>query len=327
MFLGQIEITQPAILAPLAGISDSPFRSICREFGAGLVFTEMVSADGLVRGNQHTWRYLYFEPAERPIGIQLFGNNPESMARAAEIVSQLQPDFIDINMGCPVPKVIKHGAGAALLKDLPLIEKIVRTMRAHTTIPILAKIRSGWEADDLVAVDLAQMLAASGVAGITVHPRTRSMNFTGHADWNLIRLVKQAVQIPVIGNGDVTSAAAAQRMFEETGCDLVMIGRGAFGNPWLFREIALYLKEGRLIPPPTHAERIAMCLRQFRIARRMFPERYLLTDLRKHLIWYTHGLPQGSHIRQQLFKIKDVPAIETTLLELEMSFLKLAAAT
>jgi nifR3 family TIM-barrel protein len=200
-------------------------------------------------------------------------------------------------------------------------------MRAHTSIPILAKIRSGWGSDDLVAVELSQMLAANGVVGITVHPRTRSMNFTGHADWNMIRLVKQAVKIPVIGNGDVTTAVAAQRMFEETGCDLVMVGRGAFGNPWLFREIALYLKEGRQIPPPTHAERMAMCLRQFRIAKHMFPERYLLTDMRKHLIWYTRGLPQGSRIRQQLFKIKDVPAIEATLLELEISFRDVSTAT
>jgi len=315
MKIKHVSIENQVALAPLAGISDLPFRLICKKFGAGLVFTEMVSADGIVRNNQPTISYLDYEPDEHPIGAQLFGNSPELMARATDIVSRLKFDFIDINLGCPVPKVTRRGAGSALLKDLLKIEKIVRAMVSRTDIPILAKIRKGWGPDDNVAVELAQLLEACGVAGITVHPRTQSMKFTGKADWEVIRAVKAAVTVPVIGNGDIFSGADAARMLAETGCDLIMVGRGAFGNPWLIREIIAYLKDKTILPPPSHVEIIELCLEHLHLALAHRSERYVLTELRKHVAWYSKGLPQSTTFRNQLFQLKNWKLVEKSLLE------------
>jgi tRNA-dihydrouridine synthase B len=315
MNIKHVFIENKLVLAPLAGVTDLPFRQICKDFGAGLVFTEMVSADGIVRGNKPTLSYLEFDPHEHPIGVQLFGSRPELLAQATEIVSRLGFDFIDMNLGCPVPKVTKRGAGSALLKDLPQIEKIVRAMVASTDIPILAKIRKGWGPEDNVAVEVAQLLEACGVAGITVHPRTQSMKFTGKADWDVIRAVKAAVSLPVIGNGDIFSGADAARMLAETGCDLIMVGRGVFGNPWLIREIVTYLNDGTILPPPSDEEVVELCLKHFHLALERRSERYIMAELRKHIGWYSKGLPQSSAFRNQLFQLKSWRLIERYLLE------------
>lgn len=315
MFIKHVSLKNRVVVAPLAGVTDLPFRLICREFGAGLVFTEMVSADGIVRGNKPTLNYLKFESREHPIGVQLFGSSPDLLAGATEFVSRLGFDFIDLNLGCPVPKVTKRGAGSALLKDLSRVEKIVRAMISRTDIPVLAKIRKGWEAEDDVAVELALMLEDCGVAAVTVHPRTQSMKFTGKADWMTIRAVKEAVKIPVIGNGDIFSAEDAGRMLTETGCDLIMIGRGVLGNPWIIREIVAYLEEGTLLPRPSRVEIIDLCLKHFYLALAYQSERYILADLRKHIGWYSKGLPQSSAFRNQLFQLKSSKLIENALLE------------
>jgi len=315
MLLANVQINSKTVLAPLAGVSDAPFRQICKEFGAGLVFTEMVSADGLVHGNQPSLDYCYFDLSERPIGIQLFGHQPETLAEAAAMVSSFKPDFIDVNMGCPVPKVVKRGAGSALLKNLPLIREIVTQMKASTTIPLLAKIRSGWSAGESIAVEVAQLLAECGCTAVTIHPRTQAEKFHGQADWQIIQAVKKAVTIPVIGNGDVLTPEDARQMLLETGCDLVMIGRGALGNPWLFRQINTYLEDGTLLPVPDYSERFAICLRHFQRALSMMGERYILTNMRKQIGWYTRGMPESTIFRQQLFQAKTRATVEALLSE------------
>jgi nifR3 family TIM-barrel protein len=315
MFLGNVKIEQKTVLAPLAGVSDSPFRQICKVFGAGLVFTEMVSADGLVQESEKTRQYLKYEPMERPIGVQLFGDDPEIMAEATRIVAAEAFDLIDINLGCPVPKVTRRGAGSALLKNLKQIEKIVSAMVRATSIPILAKVRSGWNEDKIVAVDLARMLEQIGLAGITVHGRTQTMKFSGYADWSIIQSVKAAVKMPVIGNGDITQPADARRMIDETGCDLVMIGRGAFGNPWIFKQINHFLASGTALPEPELSEKIDVCLHQIRMMTKIYPERNAVFEARKHIGWYTKGFPQSSQFRKQVFHLTDQNAVEQALLD------------
>ncbi|MBN2090994.1 tRNA dihydrouridine synthase DusB [candidate division KSB1 bacterium] len=315
MFLGNVKIEQKTVLAPLAGVSDSPFRQICRIYGAGLVFTEMVSADGLVHESEKTRQYLRFEQMERPIGVQLFGDDPEVMATATQIVAAEAPDLIDINLGCPVPKVTKRGAGAALLQNLKQIEKIVSAMVRATSIPILAKVRSGWNEDKIVAVDLARMLEQLGLAGITIHGRTQTMKFSGRADWSIIQLVKAAVKIPVIGNGDITRPEDARQMLDETGCDLVMIGRGAFGNPWIFKRINHYLTNGVILPEPTPSERLDICLGQFKMMTQSYPERSTVFEARKHIGWYTKGIPQGAQFRNKVFHLTDKIDVEQALID------------
>lgn len=313
MFLANIEISHKAVLAPLAGISDSSFRQLCKEFGASLVFSEMVSADGVVRENRPTLNYLIFKSIEHPIGIQLFGCNPEILAQATQIVSRLEPDFIDINIGCPVRKVVKRGAGSALLKTLPLIREIVTAMKKSTAVPILAKIRSGWDAEEIVAVEVAQLLEDCGVSAVTVHPRTQSMHFRGHSDWQIITKVKQAVKIPVIGNGDIVTPQDAKQMLDETGCDLIMVGRAAFGNPWIFHQINLFLEQGIICEPPSFSERIDLCLRHFQMLLQGIPEGCAVSEFRKHIGWYTRSMPQSSKFRNQIFQLKTAELVRQAL--------------
>lgn len=239
--IAHLEVEAPVMLAPLAGVSDAPFRLLCREQGAAWVCSELVSSDGLIRGSQRTLEYLYFFPEERPVGVQLFGSDPGVMAEAARYVSarppELRPDFIDLNIGCPVHKVVTREAGAALLCNVPLLEAMVKAVVAASTLPVTAKTRCGWDNDHRNGVEVAQRLEQCGVAMIAIHARTRAQKFEGKADWNVIREAKEKVSIPLVGNGDVFSAAAARQMLEETGCDAVMIGRGALADPWIFRAI------------------------------------------------------------------------------------------
>ena len=225
MQISEILKNHPLVLAPMAGITDFPFRGICKEFGAGLVFSEMVSAEALIREHKRTHNMLHTDPAERPVVFQLFGSKPAAMAEAAHIVSQGDVDFIDINMGCPAPKILKSGAGSALLRDLGLVKEIMSAVVGASKVPVTVKIRLGWDAKSIVAVDVAHAAEAAGLAAVTVHARTKAQGFSGHADWGMIKVVKKSVGIPIIGNGDVRTAYDAKRMMDETGCDGVMIGR------------------------------------------------------------------------------------------------------
>ena len=303
----------PLVLAPMAGITDLPFRIICREMGAGIVYSEMVSAEALVRDSRRTFSMLCTDPRERPVAFQLFGSKPASLAAAAKILSDREIDLIDINMGCPVPKVLKSGSGSALLKNLGLAREIMEALVNASSKPVTVKIRLGWDSRSIVAVDLARAAEQAGIAAITVHGRTKAMGFSGKADWSMIRIVKESVGIPVIGNGDVRSAVDAKRMLDETGCDGVMIGRAIEGNPWIFREAKTYLETGVVPPKPLLEERLAVMLRHLNDIVALLGEDIGVREMRKHLCWYTKGLSGGGEFRQQVNHLTAVDEVVQTV--------------
>jgi tRNA-dihydrouridine synthase B len=303
----------PLVLAPMAGITDLPFRVICREMGAGIVYSEMVSAEALVRSQPRTREMLATLPAERPVAFQIFGCRPASMAGAAKLLSRLDIDIIDINMGCPVPKVLRSGAGSALLRDLGLAREILQAVVRASSKPVTVKIRLGWDAGSIIAVDLARAAENAGIAAITVHARTKAMGFSGKADWGMIRTVKEAVSIPVIGNGDVRSAQDAKRMLDGTGCDGVMIGRGIQGNPWIFREARAYLETGIVPQHPAPAEREAVMLRHLHDVVALLGERVGVREMRKHLCWYTKGLPGGGEFREKVNHLSSIDDVRQAI--------------
>ncbi|HEY8462815.1 MAG TPA: tRNA dihydrouridine synthase DusB [Bacillota bacterium] len=295
--IGSVKLANPVVLAPMAGITDSPFRKIVKQFGPGLLCGEMVSAAALHFNSSKTLKMIGVDPAERPLSIQIFGSKPELMAEAAQVIAASGADIIDINMGCPVTKVVKNGEGAALMNNLPLAAEIIATVVRSVSLPVTVKFRLGWEEERITALELARIAEASGAAAVTVHGRTRNQFYHGKADWNWIRLVKQAVGIPVIGNGDVDSPAAARLMLEETGCDGVMIGRAALGRPWLFAQVATYIKEGRLLPEPPLEERFQVIRQHLELQVAFFGERHGVKQMRKHLAWYFKGLPGAARMR------------------------------
>jgi tRNA-dihydrouridine synthase B len=314
MILSGIRIPNLTVLAPMAGVTDSPYRRICRELGAGLVFSEMISADALARNQQATLSLIRFRSQERPIGIQIFGSDPKVMADAAERLLPIKPDFIDLNFGCPVRKVVNRGAGSALLKDLDAMAQIARAVVKVTPIPVLAKIRSGWLNTQTIAAQAAQMLEDCGVAGITLHPRSRCMAFTGNADWEIIGEIKRLVSIPVIGNGDIKSAEDTRRMIAETNCDLVMIGRAVLGNPWIFAQSNAVLNNQSEFYTPTLREKVDMCIRHLRDEVEWIGEYRAVRLMRKHIGWYLKGAPNSSKIRQELYRFTRSEEIECHLL-------------
>ena len=302
--IGDVVMDSPFVLAPLAGVSDSPFRRLAREQGASAVYTEMVSSDGLVRGSQNTLDYCAFEPEERPIGIQVFGSDPDIMADAARVLSDLpperRPDLIDINMGCPVRKVVNRCAGAALLQDVPRIVAIVERMAAATSLPVTAKVRLGWDGSSRNVVDVCRALEGAGARAVAIHARTRAEKFEGHAHWEMIGEAKRAVGIPVIGNGDVRDAAAAVRMLEQSGCDGVMLGRAAFGDPWVFRRIRALVERGETLPAPSAAERLEAGVRHLAMMEASVGPEHAAREMRKHVAWYIKGLPNSARVREQV---------------------------
>ena len=294
---GGVEITGKAALAPMAGVADRAFRRICVDYGAAYVVGEMVSSKGLNFGDRKSAELLELGEEERPAAVQLFGDDPEQMARAARLAMAVQPDAIDINMGCPAPKIAGNHCGSALMREPELCRRIVRAVAEAVEVPVTAKIRKGYGRDEVNAVEVAQACAAGGAAAITVHGRTREQMYAPPVDWEIIRRVKEAVDIPVIGNGDVTSAAQAAALYEQTGCDLVMVGRGALGAPWLFAQINAYLQEGRVLPDPPVAKRMAVLLRQISLAVAYKGERVAMREARKHAAWYMRGLRGAAGLR------------------------------
>ena len=317
--IGHLLIDGRVGLAPMAGYTEPIFRGLCREYGAAFVVTELVSSEGLVRGSERTNRYLEYEEHERPIGMQLFGSDPRAMGEAASILSDLRPDFIDINMGCPVPKVVTREAGAALLRDKRLLSDLARAVVEGSRVPVTAKIRSGWDRDSADVERIGETLERAGVAAVAIHARTRAEGFSGQANWGDIRRLKQAVSVPVIGNGDVRTAGLARRMLEETGCDGVLVGRGAVGNPWIFRETRALLETGREIPRPSRTEVVDLAIEHLRrsITRKGLPRG--LFEMRKTLAAYVRGFPHAALLRPRLFAENDAHRVVELLEEYRVS--------
>ena len=314
--IGPVVADGNVVLAPMAGVTASAFRRICREYGAGLVVTEMVSSDGLVRGGARTADYLAFDPAERPIGIQIFGSDPEVMADAARRVeAEAHPDLIDMNFGCPVKKVVGRCAGSALLREPRRLGAIARRVAAAVRLPVTAKIRSGWEVGRENAVEIARILEDSGIRAVAVHPRSRGEAFGGAAHWVIVREVKAAVGIPVIGNGDVRAPADARNLLRLTGCDAVMVGRAALGSPWIFARIRHFLTTGEDLPPPTAAERIAMFLRHYRLLAEAKGAGPAMRDMRSHFAWYTKVIPGSARLRGLVMAIDAPAAFEQAVMD------------
>ncbi|MEW5852333.1 MAG: tRNA dihydrouridine synthase DusB [Myxococcota bacterium] len=306
--IGPITLPNPWILAPMAGVSEKPFRVLAMEYGAGLAPTELISAKGLEYQNRRTRQYLDHSPREIPFTVQLFGGEPRSMAIAAEAAVKAGAQMLDINMGCPVKKVTKTGAGSALLCDHARAADVVREMRAAVgeKVPVTAKIRAGWDSHSITCVDMGKRLEDAGVAAIALHARTRAQGYSGHADWKLIAQLKAAVKVPVIGNGDVRSVKDAKRMQTETGCDFVMVGRAALGNPWIFRSLAA----GEDLPPPSPAERMATIVRHLGEHVEFVGDRWrAVRQFRQHLIWYSRGLRGGSAFRDGVMRLDEPEAV------------------
>lgn len=301
-----VEIKNRIVLAPMAGVTNKAYRNIVKEMGAGLVYSEMVSSMGIKYGSEKTIELLKFDEKERPISIQLFGSDAASFLEAAKYVEKhFKPDIIDINMGCPVPKIAgKSGGGSALLKDLDKIYEIVSLLTKNVETPITVKIRSGWDNNSINAVDVAKLVEKAGASAIAVHARTKTQGYSGEADWSIIKQVKESVNIPVIGNGDVTSPMLAKKMLEETGCDAVMIGRASLGNPWIFKECLEYLDNGNILEKPTGFERLDMIKKHFNLLCEDVGEKRAVLDIRSHALWYLKGIKNSKDIKNKIVKIE-----------------------
>jgi len=300
MKISNLEFTNLAFLAPLAGVTDTAFRSICKDLGCGLVYTEMVSAKGLYYKNENTENLLFFSENEKPVAVQIFGSDPFIMAKAAEYFNDNKDVcIIDINMGCPAPKIIKNGDGSALMRDPELAGRIVREVKQASLKPVTVKFRKGFDENSVNAVDFAKVMEHAGADAITVHGRTRSQMYSGEADWDIIKSVKQAVSIPVIGNGDVFTAEAAVDIRNLTGCDAVMIGRGAMGNPWIFRQI-MQMNNGDEVTFPSPDERIDVVLEHYQRAIKYLGENRAVREMRKHIGWYVKGLRNCTDLKNSV---------------------------
>lgn len=303
------------IFAPMAGISDSPSRKIAKEFDVDVVVSELISAEGLIRDCSRTWHLAQFDNSERPIGLQIFGARPESMALAASKLATLEPDFIDINFGCPAPKIVGKNGGSSILKDLGLLKTIVQNVVNAVTLPVTVKMRAGWDKSDLTYIEAGKIIEDCGAAAITLHPRTKVQGFSGKSEWKMITELKQAVKIPVIGNGDISTPEDAARMFAETECDAVMIGRAAMGNPWIFSRTKHYLTTGQILPEPGAANKIDMALKHYDMMIEYYGLPSAVFKMRSQFCYYLRGLPGSAEIKPIIMRLLSPDEIKDTLLK------------
>ena len=313
--IGNVELTNPSILAPMAGVTDLPFRLLCREQGAGLLCMEMVSAKAIQYNNKNTKALLEIHQEEPPVSLQLFGSDPEVISEIAKQIEELPFSILDINMGCPVPKIVRNGEGSALMKQPKLVHEIVSKTVKAIEKPVTVKIRKGFDDSCINAVEIAKIIEDAGASAVAVHGRTREQYYSGKADWDIIRQVKEAVSIPVIGNGDVVSGESAIAMQKETGCDGIMIGRGAQGNPWIFSELLAYDRTGEMPERPTTEEIKQMIYRHARLQVKYKGEYLGIREMRKHVSWYTSGLPNSAKLRGEINAVESLEELEELLEE------------
>lgn len=313
MKIKDVEIPNSVFLAPMAGVTDLPFRLLCKEMGCGLVYTEMISAKGLLYDNENTKQLLAVDEREHPVAVQLFGSDAKILAEMAKKIEDSDIDIIDINMGCPAPKITKNGEGSALMKNPKQIGEIVKAVSSAVKKPVTIKIRKGFDDNTITAIEVAKIAEENGAAAIAVHGRTREQFYSGKADWDIIRQVKEAISIPVIGNGDVVSPETAKRLFDETHCDAIMIGRGAQGNPWIFKRVLHYLETGEILQEPSPQEKIDMALRHARMLIDFKGEYIGIREMRKHVSWYTKGLLKAGVLRNKINETQNYEEMERLL--------------
>lgn len=313
--IGHIKIENPVFLAPMAGVTDLPYRILVREQGCGLLYTEMISARGLYYDNEKTNKLLDIDENEQPLAFQIFGSEPDIMARIAGQLNEKPFQILDINMGCPTPKITKNGDGSALMKNPSLVRKIISSVVEASEKPVTIKIRKGWDESTVNAIKIATIAQEVGAKAITIHGRTREEFYSGQADWKIIKKLKKEVNIPVIGNGDISSPESAKQMMEYTGCDAIMIGRAARGNPWIFKRTIHYLKTDDLLPPPSAQEIISMVIRHMKMLVQYKGEKLAIREMRKHIAWYTKGLKNATLLRRETNKLESQNQVRALLLD------------
>ena len=315
MNIGNVSLDNRVFLSPMAGVTDLPFRLICKQKGCGMLYTEMINAKALCYNDENTKKMTKIEDEEHPIAIQIFGSEPEYMGRAAEILNSHPNEILDINMGCPAPKVIKNGDGSALMKNPKLAEEVMRAVVENSTKPVTLKIRKGWDDNSVNAVEIAKIAEQAGISAVAIHGRTREQYYSGKADWDIIKEIKESISIPVIGNGDVFEIDDAINMLEKTNCDAIMIGRGAQGNPWIFKRINHYMQTGEILPNPTAEEKINTAVKHLNLAVREHGEYVAVREMRKHIAWYLKGLKGSAKVRDEINKITSYEEVVSRLNE------------
>ena len=313
MKIGNLNLDNRVFLSPMAGVTDLPFRLICKEQDCGMLYTEMVNAKALCYDDKNTKKMLKIEDEEHPVAIQIFGSDPEYMGGAARVLNSYPNEILDINMGCPAPKVVKNGDGSALLKNPELAAKVLRAVVENSEKPVTLKIRKGWDDTCINAVEIAKIAEDCGISAIAIHGRTREQYYSGKADWDIIRQVKENVSIPVIGNGDVFEVQDAINMLNQTNCDAIMIGRGAQGNPWIFKRINHYMQTGEILPEPTLEEKIDTAMKHLKLAVDEHGEYVAVREMRKHIAWYLKGLRNSARVRDEINKIESYEEVVNKL--------------
>lgn len=323
MQIGNVKLNNNIFLAPMAGVTDMAFRILCKRQGCGLTYTEMVSAKGLHYKSNNTAVLLEIAEEEIPAAVQIFGSDPEIVAQAARQAEAGGAAIIDINMGCPTPKIVKNGDGSALMRRPDLVREIVRCTVKAVKVPVTVKTRKGWDDASVNAVEIAGIAAREGAAAVAIHGRTREQYYSGTADWNIIKQVKRELNIPVIGNGDIVTPQDAKRMIEETGCDAVMIGRGAQGNPWIFKRTAAYLQNGQLLPEPTYGQRVETIIKHMDMVTELKGEGIGVREMRKHAAWYLKGMPGSAKVKAEIFTLTTSAEVKKLLMEYLEHIIKL----
>ncbi|MEN2258694.1 tRNA dihydrouridine synthase DusB [Paraclostridium benzoelyticum] len=313
MKIGNVMLDNKVFLSPMAGVTDLPFRLICKEQDCGMLYTEMINAKALCYDDQNTKKMLKIEEEEHPVAVQIFGSDPAFMGGAAEILNEYPNEILDINMGCPAPKVVKNGDGSALMRNPKLAEEVLKSVVKNSKKPVTLKIRKGWDDNNINAVEIAKIAEASGISALAIHGRTREQYYSGKADWDIIAKIKENINIPVIGNGDVFEVEDAINMINKTKCDAIMIGRGAQGNPWIFKRINHYMKTGEILPEPTGEEKINAALKHLKLAIDEHGEYVAVREMRKHIAWYLKGLRGSAKLRDEINKIESYEEVVNKL--------------